>query len=368
MAHRLARALFAAASAALAASASAPALVDVFVGGDDFNATSVKQFRIPALVRTGKGTLLAFAEARTAPQTDCGYKWLVVRRSEDEGATWSKSTDVAGREWGRWATGNPQAVFHAPSGRVILAFGSKDLSKHGGCEPSTAVFVVDDGGTDGVAWGPPRNISGELGVQWATILPGPGAGAVLQTAPHAGRIVLSGVTDAYGKVITMLSDDAGASWRAGRSPLAGGDESAATELPDGRVYLSMRNADLNASCDCQAYALSDDGGETFGPMQFDATLVSPVCEASVAVLETRLLFANPASRSERRDITVRATAAGAADPTAWEWSLLLAPGVTFGGYTSLASGGAGFGAALLERNASGADVISFARFALPAAP
>jgi F0F1-type ATP synthase membrane subunit c/vacuolar-type H+-ATPase subunit K len=34
----------------------------------------------------------------------------------------------------------------------------------------------------------------------------------------------------------------------------------------------------------------------------------------------------------------------------------------------LASGGAGFGAALLERNTSGADVISVARFALPAAP
>jgi len=320
-------------------------------------------------VRTAAGTLLAFAEARTAPQTDCGYKWLVVRRSEDEGATWSASDDVVGREWARWATGNPQAVFHPPSGRVVVAFGSKDLSAPGGyCEPGTAVFVLDDGGSDGKAWGPPRNISGALGVQWARILPGPGAGTVLAApSPHAGRIVMSGVTDAYGQVISFFSDDGGLGWAAGRSPQKGGDESAPTMLPDGRVYLSMRNDRLNASCDCQAFALSSDGGETFGAMQFDPTLVSPVCEGSVAVLGGRLFFANPASKAERRDITVRATAVGAADPTAWEWSLLLQPGLCFGGYTSIASGGDGFGAVILERNVSSLAVISFARFALPTA-
>lgn len=352
----------------LFAAAAAPGdLVDVFVAGDDFNATGVKQFRIPALVRTGSGALLAFAEARTDPATDCAYKWLVVRRSEDEGATWSASVDVVGREWARWATGNAQAVFHAPSGRVVMTFGSKDTSVPGYCEPGTVVMAVDDGGSDGRAWGPPRNISGDLGAQWATILPGPGASVVLAAAPHAGRIVATGVTDAYGEVISYFSDDAGLSWRAGRTPLRGGDESAPTELPDGRVYVTMRNDHLNESCACQAFAISEDGGETFGPMRFDATLVSPVCEGSVAVLGGRLLFANPASKTQRRDITVRATAVGAADPTAWQWSLLLAPGLTWGGYTSLASGGAGFAAALLERNTTKGDVISFARFALPAA-
>jgi len=346
--------------------AAAPSLVDVFVAGDDYNSTGVRQFRIPALVRTGRGTLLAFAEARTDPATDCAYKWLVVRRSEDEGATWSASTDVAGREWAGWATGNPQAVFHAPSRRVVVTFGSKDLSAPGGyCEPGTVVFAVDDGGSDGARWGPPRNISGDLGAAWATILPGPGASVVLSAAPHAGRIVATGVTDAYAQVIAYFSDDAGLSWRAGATPLRGGDESAPTELPDGRVYVTMRNDHLNASCACQAYALSSDGGQTFGPMLFDATLVSPVCEASVAVLEGRLLFANPASRSQRRDITVRATAAGAADPTAWAWSLLVAGGPTWGGYTSLASAGAGYGGLLLERNNTAGNVISFARFALP---
>ena len=343
-------------------------LIDVFAAGDDFNSTGVRQFRIPALVRTAKGTLLAFAEARTAPQSDCGYKWIVVRRSEDDGATWSHSVDVAGREWTHWSTGNEQAVFHAPSGKVVLTFGSKDLSEPGGCEPGTAVFAVDDGGSDGKEWGPPRNISGALGA-YGRIVPGPGASTVLTVAPHAGRIVATGVTGAYAKVITYFSDDGGISWLPGTTPVSGGDESSPVELPDGRVYVTLRNDHKNASCDCQGYAISADGGETLGPMLFDPTLISPVCEASAAMLgaDQRLYFANTASKTDRRDITVRATAPGTPDVTQWVWSLLVAPGPTFGGYSSMSPAGNGFGGILLERNtstSSSGEVISFARFAL----
>lgn len=345
-------------------------LVDVFVAGDDEAKTGIKQFRIPSLVRTGKGTLLAFAEGRTDPATDCGYKWIVVRRSADEGATWSSSVDVAGREWTGWASGNAQAVYHPQSGKVVITFGSKDLSFRGSCEPGTAVFAVDDGGSDGLRWGPPRNISGMLG-EYGRIVPGPSDSTVLSKAPYVGRIVATGVTGAYANVISYFSDDGGISWETGTTPLSGGDESAPVELPDGRVYVTLRNADQNKTCDCQGYAISYDGGQTFGSFQYDPTLISPVCESSVAVLgDSRLYFANPASTTSRSDITVRATQPGAADVTDWVWKLLIAPGLTWGGYTSLASGGNGFGALLLERNNSDVDVISFARFALatPAPP
>lgn len=349
----------------LTLSVSSASLVDVYVAGDDENATGIRQFRIPSLVRTAKGTLLAFAEGRTAPRTDCGYKWIVVRRSEDEGTTWSPSVDVAGREWTGWASGNAQAVFHPQTGKVVITFGSKDLSFPGSCEPGTAVFAVDDGGSDGVRWGPPRNISGMLGAAYGRIVPGPSDSTVLSTAPFAGRIVATGVTGAYAEVISYFSDDGGITWTTGTTPLSGGDESAPVELPDGRVYVTLRNADQNKTCDCQGYALSSDGGQTFGAFLYDPTLISPVCESSVAVMgDGRLYFANPASTTSRSDITVRATQPGAADVTEWVWKLLVAPGLTWGGYTSLASGGDGFGAILLERNNSDVDVISFSRFAL----
>lgn len=46
-------------------------------------------FRIPALVRTGTGTLLAFAEGRTSPScADRGDIDIVMRRSTNDGRTW----------------------------------------------------------------------------------------------------------------------------------------------------------------------------------------------------------------------------------------------------------------------------------------
>lgn len=104
--------------------------------------------------------------------------------------------DVVGREWAGWATGNAQPVWHAASGRIVLTVGSKDLAAPGGgCQPGSAVFALDDGGSDGAAWGPPRNISGYLaGVPGgATLVPGPGSGVVLAHS-KAGRIVAVGVS------------------------------------------------------------------------------------------------------------------------------------------------------------------------------
>ena len=314
------------------------------------------------------------AEARTDPATDCGYKWIVARRSTDNGVTWGPPIDVIGREWTNWATGNPQPFFHPASGRVVVIVGTKDLSAPGAyCEPGTAVFAVDDGGSDGVHWGPPRNISAELAGPkgGSTLLPGPGTGLVLTRGAHAGRMLAVGVANgAYGSEVLFWSDDGGLTWAVSAAEVGPGvDEANMAELADGTVYLSMRNDHANASCDCVAYALSHDGGESFGPIQYDAALISPVCEAAVAGYNGALYFSNTADKTHRANITVRRTAPGAA-PTAWESSLLIAPGMTWGGYSSLAPApiAAGLGGILFERNITDgtADgcVISCAQFPL----
>jgi hypothetical protein len=55
----------------------------------DAAASGVLQWRIPSLVLTPRGTLVAFAEGRTDPSTDCAYKFVSSRRSVDGGASWS---------------------------------------------------------------------------------------------------------------------------------------------------------------------------------------------------------------------------------------------------------------------------------------
>ena len=54
-------------------------------------------------------------------------------------------------------------------------------------------------------------------------------------------------------------------------------QAALTQLPNGSVLLNMRHRD--APTKGRARALSNDGGETFGPITYDSTLVSPVCQA-----------------------------------------------------------------------------------------
>ena len=55
----------------------------------------------------------------------------------------------------------------------------------------------------------------------------------------------------------------------------------------------------------RAVAVSDDGGDTFGPITYDAALVSPVCQASIVSFGGSTFFSNPASTSGRNHLTIR---------------------------------------------------------------
>jgi sialidase-1 len=363
---RLAAVYSLAAAASAAAAPAAPPLVPIFAAGD----FGVPQYRIPALTVTGKGTLLAFAEARFQPEVDCGFKYLVARRSVDGGVTWGPPAVVAGGPANDTSAGNPQAVYHPQTGRVVVVYSLQHLPTPTGlCSPSDGVFVVDDGGSDGLAWGVPRNITDQLGPIAGHTVPGPGAGIVLTSAsgPRAGRIVMSGTKSPYGVDISFYSDDGGTSWAPGTTTMAKMDESTLVELPDGRVVINMRNPHLNATCKCRAYAVSADSGVSFGPIAFDATLISPECEGSLLRVGDSVYFANPADTAQRANITIRR---GTGLPGGWSPStLLVLPGAAWGGYTSLAgpigAGGAS-GGIVLEHWPTDTNVatISFTSFPL----
>ena len=74
-------------------------------------------FRIPAVIVTQKGTVLAFAEGREG-QEDSGDIDLLVKRSSDNGKTWSEQSVV----WsdGGNTCGNPCPVIDQTTGRIIL--------------------------------------------------------------------------------------------------------------------------------------------------------------------------------------------------------------------------------------------------------
>jgi len=106
----------------------------------------------------------------------------------------------------------------------------------------------------------------------------------------------------------FFSDDHGSTWHRGGSLSGDTDECVAVQTGDGAVYLNMRSYHGKNR---RAYAWSQDGGVTWSDLEFDATLIEPVCQGSLVRFteeprhdRNRILFSNPAS-TEREELTVR---------------------------------------------------------------
>lgn len=189
-------------------------------------------FRIPALVRSVRGTLLAFAEGRAHDCGDAGDIDLVLKRSTDGGRTWGP-LQVA-TEGGGDTHGNPAPVVDRRTGRIVLAEtynkGRADgLSCATPCERTPHLQYSDD---DGATWSAPRDLTRALRpAGWNSwYATGPVHGIQLTRGHHAGRLVLGVNAESYagGRVTAnhaalVHSDDGGTTWRPapstpGRSP------------------------------------------------------------------------------------------------------------------------------------------------------
>src|SRR5690606_18951381 len=94
--------------------AAEPEMIDIYTRGEGGYHT----YRIPAIVVTHDGTLLAFAEGRKDSRGDAGDIDMLVKRSTDGGRTWSEQIviwDDAGN-----TCGNPNPVVDRQSGAILL--------------------------------------------------------------------------------------------------------------------------------------------------------------------------------------------------------------------------------------------------------
>ena len=100
----------------------------------------------------------------------------------------------------------------------------------------------------------------------------------------------------------------------------------------------------------RAVSISDDGGETFGPITYDNALIGPICEGSIVTHPGAsgangangaggasggvTYFSNPASPTSRINITIRRSVDNA---QSWGSSSFLVDAGSGFGYTSLVS-------------------------------
>jgi len=273
-------------------------------------------FRIPAIVATVQGTLLAFAEGRKYGCDDTGDIDLVVKRSVDGGKNWS-DLSVVWHDEGN-TCGNPSPVVDYATGRLCLLstwnLGTDREPRiiDGTSQNTRKVFVLTSV-DDGITWSTAREITKEVKKpEWTWYATGPGNGIQMHTGKFRGRLIVPcdhiEATTRRCYSHTIHSDDGGRSWHLGGStPSDGVNESTVAELADGTLLLNMRN---HGSGRLRQTSTSTDGGETWSDLKRDTTLIEPVCQASLIRFNHNsrgpvLAFSNPASRSARIDMTVR---------------------------------------------------------------
>ncbi len=300
-----------------AESAALLSTTNVFVSGEQGYHT----YRIPSLLVTARGTLLAFAEGRKSGSGDTGDIDLLVKRSTDQGRTWREPQSV----WddGVNTCGNPCPVVDRDSGTIWLL-----MTWNRGDDPEPKIIAQQSQDTrrvfvtrstdEGLTWSRPHDITADVKLtNWTWYATGPGAGIQLERGPHRGRLVIpcdhiaASTRHYYSHVI--YSDDQGRTWKlGGATPQHQVNECEVAELTGNRLLLNMRNYDTTQRTRQQA--ISTDGGLTWTQQRHVPELIEPICQASLrrhswpedAGRRSVLLFANPAS-TKRERLTVRAS-------------------------------------------------------------
>lgn len=290
-------------------------LSPVFAAGVDGYHT----YRIPALVVTTNGTVLAFCEGRSRGRSDSGDIDLLLKRSTDGGKTWRAQQLI----WsdGENTCGNPAPVVDQVTGVVWLLMtwnsgaDKEDAISYQKARDTRRVFVSRSA-DDGATWSPPKEITAAVKQRdWGWYATGPVNGIQLTRGALQGRLVipanhstLSGSTQTVTRSHVIFSDDHGATWQIGGIEGEKTNESTIVELANGVLLHNMRSYHKKNR---RAVATSRDGGAGWSPVKLDEALIEPVCQASILRCtwpsrseRSRILFSNPAS-IRREKLTVR---------------------------------------------------------------
>jgi sialidase-1 len=287
-----------------------PQYLPLFKGGED----DYRFYRKPVLLHASSGALLAFAEARATSRHDLADSDLVLKRSHDNGKTWSDlQVVVSDKDDTPASYGTICPVQEKNTGRIFL-FYTLD---------QTCIFVQwsDD---DGRSWHNTREVTSILkNAKWSSVITGPGTGIQLERGKHAGRLIVPAAHMEPANEVnvrrahTFYSDDQGATWQVGKVVGDHTWENQAVELDGDRVLMTIRNHHYidggdDAKRGIRAVSISLDGAETWGLLRFNTTLIDPRCQASIvrAVWPDGgqpglLLFCNPADRDMRHWLTLR---------------------------------------------------------------
>lgn len=269
-------------------------------------------YRIPSMLATDKGVVLAGCEARPGQGGDHDFNDIVMRRSTDGGRTFGPLARIVDHATYGDGPASNLVMIHDPCDDRIHAVFCHDYAR--------LFYMVSE--DQGASFSDPVDMTEVLGPccrqrRWCVFATGPGHGLRMRS----GRMIVpvwgsDGSSNPNSEhrahrpsdVLCIYSDDAGATWHAGEMVCHDQDmaadqvvrnpsETVAVELADGSVMLNLRSeSDVHR----RLVAVSPDGIRNWQLRGFDQALLDPICMASMIRLTWpdaehagELVFVNP---------------------------------------------------------------------------
>jgi sialidase-1 len=302
-------------------------------------------YRIPGLVTTNTGTLVAVYDIRYNNSKDLQEDINIgMSRSTDGGRTWEPMKvimdmgEYGGLPQNLNGIGDPSILYDHTTGTLWVAAlwmnGSAPdqmlwwASQPGMTPQETGQLILVKSTDDGLTWSEPINITGQIkDPAWQLLLQGPGRGITLddgtlvfpaQFKADIGVKALDG--GQYTCHSTVISSrDGGQTWQIGTGAKSNTTEAQVVQLPDGSLMLNMRD-DRNRSdkgeTNGRAVAVTSDLGMTWtSHPSSNSALPEPNCMASLISAKIKiggeekdvLFFSNPNNRNSRIKMTIKAS-------------------------------------------------------------
>jgi sialidase-1 len=270
----------------------------------------IARYRIPGIVVTTQGTVLAYSEARRNNSSDWGEIEVHLRRSSDGGKTWEPAQHIAhkgarlegnphkNKEGGEreQTVNNPVAIVDRETGAIQFLY----------CINYARCFSMRST-DDGLTWSAPVEITATFEpfrkrYDWKVIATGPGHGIQMKS----GRLLVP-IWLAYGQTgdhapsaaATIYSDDHGKTWKAGdlavpnEGDFKNPNETMLATLADDSVMLVTRSV---SKPNRKIITISSNGATGWSKPVFHSELWEPICMASIVAHPSQpgtLIFSNP---------------------------------------------------------------------------
>ncbi|SIQ99097.1 sialidase-1 [Maribacter ulvicola] len=287
------------------------------------NQDNVDTYRIPGMVTTNNGTLIAVYDNRYEGSVDLQADADVgMSRSTDGGTTWEPMKvimdmgEYGGKPQNENGIGDPSILVDRNTGTIWVAAvwahghpGERNwhASKPGISPEETSQFVLVKSEDDGLTWSDPINITSQIKKpEWQLLLQGPGKGITLKD----GTLVFPAQfkdKDRMPHSTIIYSKDSGLTWKIGTGARSNTTEAQVVQLDDESLMLNMRDNRGGS----RAVAITKDLGQTWEDHDSSRkALIEPVCMASLISFDHSkkgklLFFFNPNNDKRRANMTIK---------------------------------------------------------------